>query len=102
MTGGNQGPLRVEQRYVAEASKRSRRASSGPSHSIRPGTRPFLYRRLDPAADPLGRGYTLYVPGADGVDNDGRWNPENPHAATDPVKGRGFDLVFNLPREAPR
>ncbi len=32
---------------------------------------PFRYRRIDPDADPFGRGYLLYSPGIDLIDNGG-------------------------------
>ncbi len=63
--------------------------------------KPFLYRRVDPAADPQGRGYLLYLAGGDGRDDGGR-NPKRGignryRLLRDPpvTDAIGFDFIIN-------
>lgn len=59
----------------------------------------FIYRRIDPAQDPAGRGYLLYSTGPDGVDDGGKAHPKGPAQAL-ANKEAGFDFVIN-PAAAP-
>ncbi|MGQ0629330.1 MAG: hypothetical protein ACT4PL_14670 [Phycisphaerales bacterium] len=62
---------------------------------------PLVYRRINPATDPHGRGYTLYSVGADGTDNGGTFPPEKDRMAVI-VGGKpmtGFDYEANGPPE---
>lgn len=58
------------------------------------------YRRIDAAADPLGRAYLLYSTGIDGEDNDGVEHEYRIRALfpSEEEGGRGFDYVLNVPR----
>lgn len=58
----------------------------------------FVYRRVDPAQDPLGRDYLLYSTGLDGKDDGGKTHPKGAHVAFQKA-GAGFDDVFNIPPE---
>lgn len=92
-----------------------RRAAGGPPASLAdlaPGTivsipadpysaAGFGYRRFAPGEDASGRAYVLYSFGADGVDNGGAPDPENPHAALT-NRGKDRDFVLNAPRRAER
>ncbi|MGQ0629331.1 MAG: hypothetical protein ACT4PL_14675 [Phycisphaerales bacterium] len=62
---------------------------------------PLVYRRIDPATDPHGRGYTLYSVGADGTDNGGTFPPEKDRIdVLDGAKPMtGFDYEVNAPPE---
>lgn len=59
---------------------------------------PLVYRRIDRAADPHGRGYLLYSVGDDRRDDGGVEHPENRHRALIPGKGEGLDYVLNRRR----
>ena len=56
-----------------------------------------MYRKIDPTADPFGRGYLLYSVGYDGTDNGGVTNTKTPINALK-EGGRSIDFVFNLPK----
>lgn len=62
---------------------------------------PFCYRRIDPGADPFGRGYLLYSPGIDLIDNGGtppaqrfRESVLGAHISS---QARDVDYIFNEP-----
>jgi hypothetical protein len=58
--------------------------------------RDFVYRRIDPGADPLHRAFILYSTGFDGIDNGGKAPPNITPKAEFP-QGKGFDYVVNGP-----
>ena len=55
----------------------------------------LLYRRLDPSQDQAGRGYLLYVPGADGEDDSGT-APESDFGGIFKTE-YGEDYIINKP-----
>ncbi|MFT3686311.1 MAG: hypothetical protein QM783_15560 [Phycisphaerales bacterium] len=55
---------------------------------------PYCYRRIDAAADPVGRGYLLYLRGRDKVDDGGKAGEFYLDALTNP-KLRGIDYIIN-------
>jgi hypothetical protein len=57
--------------------------------------KPFGYRRIDPAADPQGRGFYLYCVGGDGVDNGGLDAGPSANAFYPAMGGPPADFIIN-------
>ena len=64
---------------------------------------PMRYKKVDPKADPLGRGFLVYSVGLDNTDDAGTIDPKRLNRAINSGEemGKGYDFVINWTDQLP-